>query len=334
LAAQVTVGIWTRRFLEAHAVGLKPSTAASYESLYRCCIGPYLAEHRLDRLRKSHVREWVAELSARGLSASRVRQALVVLTKAIEAAVDDDLISANPCRGVSPPALPATELHTLSAEQVQSLREAIRPPFGLLVDLLAVGGLRIGEALALRRRSVDLLRGRLLVSEALSEVGGKHRFGTTKAHQGREVPLPRFLAERLTEHLAGLPSDPRALLFTSAVGGPVRYRSLIRYAWAPAIEATGLRDVTPHDLRATCASWIAEQHGVMAAARHLGHSSASVTTRHYARARQGSTRRSSPPSRPPSRVPPGNETESDRARRGHETAARRREQAADLPKRR
>ena len=154
LAAQVTVGIWTRRFLETHAVGLKPSTAASSCSLNRCCIGPHLAEHRLDRLRKSHVREWVAELSARGLSASRVRQALVVLTKAIEAAVDDDLISANPCRGVSPPALPATEPHTLSAEQVQSLREALRPP-------LAVGGLRIGEALALRRRSVDLLRGRL-----------------------------------------------------------------------------------------------------------------------------------------------------------------------------
>ncbi len=171
------------------------------------------------------------------------------------------------------------------------------------------------------------------MSEALSEVGGKHRFGTTKAHQGREVPLPRFLAERLTEHLVGLPSDPRALLFTSSVGGPVRYRSFKRYAWAPAIEATGLHDVTPHDLRATCASWIAEQHGVMAAARHLGHSSASVTTRHYARARQGVDAAIVAAFEATFDGAAGNETESDRARRGHDTAARRNGHGADLPER-
>lgn len=91
--------------------------------------------------------------------------------------------------------------------------------------------------------------------------------------------------------------------------------------------------MTPHDLRATCASWIAEQHGVMAAARHLGHSSASVTTRHYARARQGVDAAIVAAFEATFEGAAGNETESDRARRGHETAARRREQAADLPKR-
>lgn len=53
------------------------------------------------------------------------------------------------------------------------------------------------------------------------------------------------------------------------------------------MEAAGLIGVTPHALRATCASWVAEQHGVLEAARRLGHSSASVTTRHYARALHG-----------------------------------------------
>lgn len=54
------------------------------------------------------------------------------------------------------------------------------------------------------------------------------------------------------------------------------------------MEAAGLLEgVTPHALRATCGSWVAEEHGVLEAARRLGHSSASVTTRHYARALDG-----------------------------------------------
>jgi len=51
-----------------------------------------------------------------------------------------------------------------------------------------------------------------------------------------------------------------------------------------AVAAAGLEDVTPHDLRAMHASWIADARGgVMTAARRLGHANASVTTRHYAR---------------------------------------------------
>src|SRR4051794_6707921 len=46
----------------------------------------------------------------------------------------------------------------------------------------------------------------------------------------------------------------------------------------PAVKAAGLVDVTPHDLCASHATWVADKHGVLAAARRLGHSNASVTT--------------------------------------------------------
>ena len=51
--------------------------------------------------------------------------------------------------------------------------------------------------------------------------------------------------------------------------------------------AVGIKDVTPHDLRATHGSWVADSHGVMVAAYRLGHANANVTTRHYARAIDG-----------------------------------------------
>ncbi|MFE0436194.1 DUF2637 domain-containing protein [Streptomyces nigra] len=51
----------------------------------------------------------------------------------------------------------------------------------------------------------------------------------------------------------------------------------------PAVSAAGLTDVTPHDLRTSHGTWVADRYGVMTAAHRLGHSNASVTTRHYAR---------------------------------------------------
>jgi integrase len=47
------------------------------------------------------------------------------------------------------------------------------------------------------------------------------------------------------------------------------------------VEAAGPIDVTPHNLRATHATWVPDMHGVMAAARRPGNSNASVTTRQY-----------------------------------------------------
>jgi integrase len=53
------------------------------------------------------------------------------------------------------------------------------------------------------------------------------------------------------------------------------------------VAAAGLVVLTPHDLRATHGTWVADSPGVMAAAERLGHSNANVLTRHYARAVDG-----------------------------------------------
>ena len=85
-----------------------------------------------------------------------------------------------------------------------------------------------------------------------------------------------------------------------------------------AVQAAGLSDVTPHDLRATHASWVADSHGVLVAARRLGHANASVTTRHYARAVDG---RDADVASTWTRA--GGSGRGDRARSGHESPGRR-----------
>ena len=126
-----------------------------------------------------------------------------------------------------------------------------------------------------------------MVAESLTEVDGQFSFGPTKSHQIRAAPLPRSLLVDVERHLdtaVGARTD--ALLFTSRTGGPVRYGSL-RRSFDAARRRVGLAGVTPHSLRASCASWAAESDGVLEAARRLGHSRSSVTTRHYARPMAG-----------------------------------------------
>ncbi|MEW9530411.1 hypothetical protein [Microbispora sp. NPDC049125] len=133
--------------------------------------------------------------------------------------MNNDLIKATSCRGVRLPRMPETEPHILTREEVARLTAAMREPHGLIVQLLAYGGLRIGEAFALRRRHVQLDKGCLIVAESLAGIAGKHIFDTPKSHQRREITLPGFVISALRSHFGRLPEDSDALPFT---GGRVR----------------------------------------------------------------------------------------------------------------
>jgi integrase len=170
----------------------------------------------------------------------------------------------------------------LSAEQVRTLAEAAGE-YRTLIYVLAYGGVRWGEAAAIRRRRCDLLRGRIEVSESLAEVGAALHFGPTKTHQARTVTLPQFLRTMLNRHLQVVPADPGALVFTAPGGGPLRLTNFRRRVWVPALRAAKLSErVRIHDLRHTCASLlIAEGEHPKAIQEHLGHSSIQVTIDRY-----------------------------------------------------
>lgn len=283
-----TLEDWSKRYM-ATTAHLKPKTRSSYDSLLKAVILPTLGSVQVGQLRPIAVREWVSGLTAQGLSASRVRQAYRLLAQMMEAAETSGLVAVTPCRGVSLPRMPDTQPSILTEKQALALSAAATEPYDTLVLVLAFAGLRIGEAFALRRASVDLLNGRLVVDRSLSEVNGHLTFEATKNHQQRLVALPEFVMKAIKRHLATrVPADPQALLFTSKRGRPLRHANFMRSIWRPALEAAGLKDVTPHDLRASHGTWIVDGgHSVLDAAARLGHSSASVTTRHYARAVQG-----------------------------------------------
>jgi len=264
---------------------IKEKTREGYRSLLESRILPTFGRARLVAIDRSMVGSWVRAMAEEKLSPSRIRQAHQCLAAILEQAVDDGLIGRNPARRIELPRLLQPDHRYLTAEQVTRLAEAM-PSFEhqTVVYVLAYGGLRWGELAALRRGRVDVLRRRLDIKEAIAEISGRISFGLPKTYQTRTVHLPAFVATMLGHHLEIVEDDAAALVFTAPRGGPLRCSNNRRGIWDPARSSAGadLQDITPHDLRHTCASLMrAAGADVKAIQQQLGHRSATVTLNTY-----------------------------------------------------
>ena len=92
-----------------------------------------------------------------------------------------------------------------------------------------------------------------MIAESVTLVGANQVWGTPKGHEKREVPIPRFLVDRLAEHVLG--KAPDDLVFAGVRGGgALRGPIFRRAAFDRAAEAIGMPGPHPHELRHTAAS--------------------------------------------------------------------------------
>lgn len=123
---------------------------------------------------------------------------------------------------------------------------------------------------------MDLVRRRLDIRRAFSDVRSQLVEGTPKSHQTRTVPLPMWLATELTALIDGQGSDH--LVFTTPAGYPFRHSNFRRHVWSPAVLTAGMTGLTPHGLRHTAASlYIAAGTPPKVVQRILGDGSIAIT---------------------------------------------------------
>jgi integrase len=250
-AGRLRLGEWAKQRLSSRT-SLKPKTVAGYESTLAVHVLPRWREVPLARITYASVAAWVSKLSnERGLSPSRVRAAYHLVTGMLDDAVKDGRLSKNPARGVDLPRLPTKDRRFLTHEQLHALAAAAGE-YRVLVLTLGYGGLRWGEATALRVRDVDLARGRLHIARAMVEVNGRMLIGSPKSHQSRAVVLPRFVAEELRGLLDC--KGPDDLVFASPQGSVLRVQKFRRRGFDRAATSVGLEGLVPHELRHTAAS--------------------------------------------------------------------------------
>lgn len=265
----------------AGKVNLKTSTFALYQSILGTHVLPRWRDVPLTHIEHGDVQAWVAGLVALDLSPSHVRDIVGVLSGVLGLAVRDRRLPSNPARGVDLPRIKKRRRRYLAAHEVEALANAAGRDGRLAVLVLAYCGLRWCELAALRVGSVDFLRRRFKVEEAVTEVHGRLVWGTPKSHEARSVPIPRVLIDDLANQLAGKRRDD--LVFTTASGAPLRNRNARRSWFDAAAEAIGEPGFTPHELRHTAASLaVSAGANVKAIQAMLGHASAAMTLDTYA----------------------------------------------------
>ncbi len=283
---RTSVAEFGERWLES-TTHLKPKTREGYESLLRLYVIPEFGRWRISDVTRASIRSWLSGLLSGGLSPSRTRQARSVLSQVLEHAVDTGALRANPARGVRVNGNSDRVMLFLDASQVARLADeadSVEDGSGTLVYLLAFGGLRWGEAAALRRGRCDLLRSQIHVRESVSEVRGELHFGDTKTGKNRVIIVPGFLRDRLAAHMANDPAaGVGAFVFADSKEGPLRNSNWRHRVWRPACEAAGMPEgLRIHDLRHTAASLaVSAGANVKAVQRMLGHSTASQTLDRY-----------------------------------------------------
>jgi integrase len=208
-----------------------------------------------------------------------VRTAHSILARILDDAVKDRMLAVNPARGVKLPKGAPRQNVYLTADQLQALADETGR-YHSLVLLLGVGGLRWGEAAALRVSDVDFLHRRVGLHRNAVHVGSQFAVGSLKSNKNRTVVLPPFVIDALAATARGKSRDD--LLWPSQTGGylaPPASRSWL----AGAVARCQSKDptfprVTAHALRHTAASLaISAGANPKVVQRMLGHASAAMT---------------------------------------------------------
>src|SRR5687767_5727496 len=281
--SQLALAHWAEEFLSL-ARRLSPSTQQTYRRDLTRYILPRFGAYRLGRLPADEIEHWLNDEVAAGIAPSSVHRHYRTLRRVLQVAVEKEKIPANPCDRVQPPHVPAREMVFLTWEEAVDLAEAMHERYRALMYLAVDSGMRWSELVGLRRRSVDLRRGKVRVTEQLIRLGAGEwlRKEPKTPSSVRSITISPETTAILMGHLErfGTP-DLDGLVFTNGAGNPLISSSFWQHYFRPAQRGAGL-SCRFHDLRHTSVALaIAEGAHPKAIQTRMGHSSINVTLDRY-----------------------------------------------------
>jgi integrase len=204
-----------------------------------------------------------------------------------------DLLTRNVASLVSPPAPKPKQMHVWSTQEAQAfLKSTTCDPLHPLYAVALSLGLRKGELLGLRWLDINFDTCTLSVNGQLLPhvMGAPRKRGSTKNSRNRTLDMPRSLVSTLQSH-RGREIEKSALqnqewsfdryVFTNSHGRPLDHNKVITQL-ALASQKAGVRVLTVHELRHTCASLLFSKGiPIITISKILGHANPTITANLY-----------------------------------------------------
>jgi integrase len=295
-AGQETLRSYSTTWLASQV--FNDSSRETLERRIRVHMWPTLGDLQLGRIRASTVQAWVKGLACAPSTAGHI---LGNLSTIMSAAVDDGAIPKNPClaKSVKAPTQIKSPVVPFVTDEVFGIIDG-HPDRLRAIPVLAAGlGLRQGECFGLAVSDIDFLGRWVYVNRQVKRVHCHRRLALPKGGKKRKIPLPKWVAIELAEHIrresvhsfAGIEVDegadnPGDFLF-GFNDRPLFAHNYNRIIWKPSITSLGIdasvRGNGLHRMRHTFASeMLSEGEDIASLAEWMGHSNATTTLRVYA----------------------------------------------------
>jgi integrase len=263
----------------------QPGTKERYQCIVREFLRP-LHKLPLDRVDRIRVKYLLVDL-LRIRSANTVEVVHAVISGIFSEAIDLGYTDKNPAYGLLKKILPPKNKRNLTEPDpfnlpdrdrfLKAAADKLPEPFPLIVEIMAMTGMRLGEALAMCWENLDVRNCQYQVSETTRQ----GRFGPPKTGK-RLVDLDAPLVAKLEGYIkelrkASLQSGSQAHYLFPGIS-----QRMVQGAMRRACRAGRLRPRSPHDLRHTYATILLMAHISPAyVQKQLGHHSISMTVDIY-----------------------------------------------------
>jgi integrase len=270
---------WVEEWLYTYKEGSMKETSflSSYKRPCYNVIIPYFQGCILQDISNADVKRFCNTIVNK--SQSQIDKVLMCLRNIFEVALDNDMIAKNPCRNITCKSKQEKEPKRVYDEETANALCKMEHKYALLVHILLRMGLRCSELCGLRWEDINLDKGIMSISQALTTEGGVIYIDDPKSYNSkRKLPIPPDLLERLREN-AG--EGYIAMLNGNHIR-PDHFNDRQLRAFYNKTGVPKDKRLSAHELRHTCGTILYETtKDIYHVSRFLGHSDINITTKIY-----------------------------------------------------
>ncbi len=250
-----TVKEYGALWLKARAGEVEGSSLSNYERHLRLHIYPVWGSRELGSIRPSEVKAWWGTIQDKPSS----RLVYNTFSNLFKLAVDDGEVQVSPVRVRGTSKDRTAPRPYFDQDDLQRLWSHLDPDIRAFIVVTYGGALRLGEALGLDRRHVNLETGEVRIEQQFTRETGRGSFikKRTKTGKDRTVWLGPMELAMARDYAKRHPALPNAPFFMGEKGGRLD-RPLVYKRWHKARALAELPEIRIHDMRHSSLSQLME----------------------------------------------------------------------------
>lgn len=298
---EISIDDWFKKWIDIYKKkSVRPNTLREYTHIYNKNISPFMGNRKINSIVKSDIQWLIDKAYEDHYKYERQNKIKVILSDMFERALEDDIVSRNPCKGVIIRTEKQVKAKALTVEEQYVFFEFCKNTFyDNLFNIAVNTGLRPGELFALTKDDIDLKNGfidvnkTLVYQKYLTDERKTFHIEPPKTKQSyRKVPINSVCREYLERQIdlkdivsKKRPKEQNDFLFVTTFNTPLNsviYSDAIRSIIRKINDTRSLNDTfqffSGHTFRHTFATRCFE-NGIQAKVvqSYLGHASLKMT---------------------------------------------------------